>query len=136
MIAKRCKLCGGEPKYVHYAVPKQDYPDGWYESADGFDEPYVLFKRLECSKCGAMVKILEDCICDDCGIKCCGEEMKVLVPNSVDATAEKPVQSQTSVTTRASPAGSGSINPIWKAWSSPPHGTRNTTSTTTRKSTA
>lgn len=55
MIAKRCKLCGGEPKYVHYAVPKQDYPDGWYESADGFDEPYVLFKRLECSRCGATV---------------------------------------------------------------------------------
>lgn len=55
MKAKRCKLCGGEPKYVHYAVPKQDYPDGWYESADGFDEPYVLFKRLECSKCGATV---------------------------------------------------------------------------------
>lgn len=55
MIAKRCKLCGGEPKYVHYAVPSQDYPDGWYESADGFYEPYILFKRLECSKCGATV---------------------------------------------------------------------------------
>ena len=48
MKAKRCKLCGGEPKYIYYAIPEQDYPDGW----DGM-EPNVLFKRLECSKCGA-----------------------------------------------------------------------------------
>ena len=54
MKAKRCKLCGGEPKYVHYAIPEQDYPDGWYDSEYG-REPMVLFKRLECSKCGATV---------------------------------------------------------------------------------
>lgn len=54
MKAKRCHLCGGEPKYVHYAIPKQDYPEGWYESEYG-NEPYVLYKRLECSKCGATV---------------------------------------------------------------------------------
>ena len=45
----------------------------------------------KCEKCGAMVKILEDCNCEGCGIKCCGEEMKVLVPNSVDAAVEKHV---------------------------------------------
>ena len=45
----------------------------------------------KCLKCGAMVKVLEDCTCDDCGIKCCGEEMKALVPNSVDAAVEKHV---------------------------------------------
>lgn len=45
----------------------------------------------KCSKCGATVKVLEDCNCEGCGISCCGEEMKVLVPNSVDAAVEKHV---------------------------------------------
>ena len=45
----------------------------------------------KCMKCGAYVKVFEDCTCPNCGIKCCGEEMKALVPNSVDAAAEKHV---------------------------------------------
>ena len=46
----------------------------------------------KCLKCGAMVKVLEDCTCgSDCGIKCCGEKMSILVPNSVDAAVEKHV---------------------------------------------
>lgn len=45
----------------------------------------------KCRSCGALVEVLHDCNCGDCGIKCCGEEMKVLVPNSVDASAEKHV---------------------------------------------
>ena len=45
----------------------------------------------KCSKCGAMVEVLNDCNCDKCGITCCGEEMKILIPNSVDATFEKHV---------------------------------------------
>lgn len=45
----------------------------------------------KCEKCGAMVKVLEDCHCDDCGIKCCGEKMKEIVPDSVDAAVEKHV---------------------------------------------
>ena len=45
----------------------------------------------KCLKCGATVKVLEDCTCENCGIKCCGEEMKVLIPNSVDAAFEKHV---------------------------------------------
>ena len=48
----------------------------------------LIVKR--CSKCGAIVKVLEDCNCP-CGIQCCGEEMKELVPNSVDAAIEKHV---------------------------------------------
>lgn len=44
----------------------------------------------KCNKCGAIVKVLEDCNCH-CGIECCGEEMKKLIPNSVDASAEKHV---------------------------------------------
>ena len=45
----------------------------------------------KCMSCGALVKVLEDCTCDGCGIKCCGEEMKELLPNSVDAAVEKHV---------------------------------------------
>ena len=49
----------------------------------------LIFKR--CNKCGALVEVLEDCNCADCGIMCCGEEMKVLRANSVDAAVEKHV---------------------------------------------
>ena len=45
----------------------------------------------KCSKCGAIVKVLKDCNCEGHGITCCGEEMKELVPNSVDAAIEKHV---------------------------------------------
>ena len=33
-------------------------------------------KIARCEKCGAMVKVLIDCTCDNCGIKCCNETMK------------------------------------------------------------
>ena len=49
----------------------------------------LVIKR--CLKCGATVEVLHDCTCDNCGIKCCGEEMKVDKPNSVDASFEKHV---------------------------------------------
>ena len=39
-------------------------------------------KIVLCEKCGAMVKVLIDCTCQNCGIKCCGETMK-------DISAEK-----------------------------------------------
>ena len=51
----------------------------------------------KCKSCGALVKVLKDCECDNCGIKCCGEEMKVLIPNSVDASAEKHIPTYTKV---------------------------------------
>ena len=43
----------------------------------------------KCKSCGAMVKVLKDCTCENCGIKCCGEEMEILVPNSIEASLEK-----------------------------------------------
>lgn len=43
----------------------------------------------KCNKCGAIVRVLKDCSCNDCGIKCCGEEMNELKVNSVDASFEK-----------------------------------------------
>ena len=54
MKAKRCKLCGDKPKWVYYAIPRQDCPEGWYDAEYGA-EPYMLLKRLECSGCGATV---------------------------------------------------------------------------------
>ena len=45
----------------------------------------------KCNSCGATVKILKDCNCEDCGIICCGEKMLELKPNSVDAAIEKHV---------------------------------------------
>lgn len=50
-------------------------------------EKELIIKK--CMKCGATVRVLEDCTCDNCGIKCCGEEMKVMKTNSVDAAVEK-----------------------------------------------
>lgn len=43
----------------------------------------------KCKSCGALVQVFKDCTCDNCGIKCCGNEMEVLIPNSADASAEK-----------------------------------------------
>lgn len=45
----------------------------------------------KCGQCGAIVKVIEDCKCEGCGITCCGEKMKVMLPNSVDAVVEKHV---------------------------------------------
>ena len=43
----------------------------------------------KCTKCGALVKVLKDCTCDDCGIKCCGEVMKEVKANTTDGAIEK-----------------------------------------------
>lgn len=45
----------------------------------------------KCNSCGAIVKAIKDCNCPNCGIVCCGEPMKALVSNSVDAAVEKHV---------------------------------------------
>lgn len=47
---------------------------------------YVVKK---CLKCGTVVRVIEDCNCTNCGIKCCGEEMHKLEPNSTDGAIEK-----------------------------------------------
>lgn len=48
-------------------------------------------KIKKCEKCGAMVEVLQDCTCENCGIKCCGQEMTEMIANSVDASFEKHV---------------------------------------------
>lgn len=45
----------------------------------------------KCLKCGAIIKVIEDCNCESCGITCCNETMKTIKPNSVDAAIEKHV---------------------------------------------
>ena len=45
----------------------------------------------KCNSCGATVKILKNCNCENCGIICCGEKMNEMKPNSVDAAIEKHV---------------------------------------------
>lgn len=49
------------------------------------------FKIKRCKKCGAMVRVYEDCNCSGCGIQCCGEAMEELKANSTDAAVEKHV---------------------------------------------
>ena len=49
----------------------------------------------KCLKCGALVEVLQDCNCKDCGINCCGQQMTQLKPNSVDASFEKHVPTYT-----------------------------------------
>ncbi len=43
----------------------------------------------KCLKCGATVKVLNDCHCDDCGITCCNGKMVELKANSSDGAVEK-----------------------------------------------
>ena len=43
----------------------------------------------KCLNCGATVKVIKDCNCSGCGIMCCGEPMKEIKANSVDASIEK-----------------------------------------------
>ena len=52
----------------------------------------IIMKELiikKCLKCGAIVKVIKDCECDDCGLKCCGEAMKEIKTNSTDGAIEK-----------------------------------------------
>ncbi len=46
-------------------------------------------KLLKCVKCNALVEVLEDCNCNDCGINCCNTKMSEVKENSVDASFEK-----------------------------------------------
>lgn len=43
----------------------------------------------ECKSCHAIVKILKDCKCEDCGIMCCDKPMTIVEPNTMEASFEK-----------------------------------------------
>lgn len=46
-------------------------------------------KLKKCVNCGALIKVLEDCPCEDCGIICCNKEMKTITANTTEASIEK-----------------------------------------------
>lgn len=46
----------------------------------------------KCLKCGALIEVINDCNCNECGITCCGEPMVKLISNSVDASFENTFQ--------------------------------------------
>ncbi len=43
----------------------------------------------KCNKCGALVEVLKDCTCDNCGVICCESKMQTIIPNSEEAAFEK-----------------------------------------------
>lgn len=45
----------------------------------------------KCLKCGAIIKVINECSCEDCSIMCCNEKMQVIEANSTDAAFEKHV---------------------------------------------
>lgn len=47
------------------------------------------FTLRRCAKCSATIEVIKDCTCENCGIKCCGEVMQEIKPNTVDASVEK-----------------------------------------------
>ena len=47
------------------------------------------FELRKCNSCGAIVEVINDCHCENCGIQCCGKVMEKITPNSVDASFEK-----------------------------------------------
>lgn len=48
-----------------------------------------MLEIRRCEKCGAVVKVLQDCTCENCGIQCCGDTMKEVIPNVVECVVEK-----------------------------------------------
>lgn len=54
MKVKKCPICdSAELQYVYYAPSAKDEPDLWEDSYDDGFSPLILFKRIECKKCGA-----------------------------------------------------------------------------------
>lgn len=59
MKAKKCPVCdSAELQYVHYAPSAKDEPTMWEDTDDSGYSPMILFKRIECKKCGASVPSL------------------------------------------------------------------------------
>ena len=64
MAVLKCKMCGG--------------------TLELSNEKFVV-----CEKCGALVKVLIECTCENCGIKCCGEIMKEISAEEAKRRLEK-----------------------------------------------
>lgn len=44
-----------------------------------------------CTKCGALIRAIDNCSGGNCGIQCCGLPMQTLIPNTHDGAVEKHV---------------------------------------------
>ena len=60
-----------------------------YFNSDRKDLSHWLTGIVRCEKCGAMVKVLIDCTCENCGIKCCGETMKEISKEEAEKLLNK-----------------------------------------------
>jgi len=60
-----------------------------YNGSGGNKMEKLMLKK--CFECGALVRVIHPCHCDDCGIVCCGKSMEEVKVNSVDASFEKHV---------------------------------------------
>ena len=49
----------------------------------------------KCKQCGAIVNVIEDCNCEDCGIKCCGENMEKLIAKTENNEKHIPTYEKT-----------------------------------------
>lgn len=47
----------------------------------------IILKK--CNQCGALIQVLKDCDCKDCGIMCCNEPMEEVTLNDQEASFEK-----------------------------------------------
>lgn len=57
--AKKCPICdSAELQYVYYAPSAKDEPTMWENTINYGYYPMMLFKRIECKKCGATVPSL------------------------------------------------------------------------------
>lgn len=45
-------------------------------------------KYLKCESCGAIVKEIVPCNCENCGIKCCGKQMVEITPVDTKSTGK------------------------------------------------
>ena len=50
-----------------------------------------------CKKCGAVIDVVKDCTCDNCGIRCCGEPMSEIIVRPELASVEKHAPNYTKV---------------------------------------
>lgn len=65
MKVKKCPICdSAELQYVYYAPSAKDEPTLWEDTYDNGFSPMILFKRIECKKCGASLPSLEMTIGD------------------------------------------------------------------------
>lgn len=73
-------------------------------------------KLLKCAKCGVVVEVLQPCNCPDC-LRCCGEALTEIQPDTVDASREKHVPVVTATASGVKVAVGSAAHPMTEAHS-------------------